>query len=95
MGLDDVDFAITVERSDGSEVSVPLDFDFSDVTHRELGEMAELDLSQLGEVTDEQALAAGLMFVRLRRRVPEASWDGFAPFVTGLFDAESSVVEVR
>lgn len=87
-------FAITVERDDGSTSSIPLDFDFADLTQRELAAAAQLDLSLLGELTDEEALASSFVFIRLLRDVPEASWEGFAPFIAGLFRGDAALVEV-
>lgn len=91
-------FAIRVEMGDGSTRSVPLDLDFDDVTAGEWAIVSALakdgQLDVLNGVDEDRGLAVCLMFIKLRRDVPEAQFAGFADFALKLLDADESVVEV-
>lgn len=91
MGLDG--FSFRVEMEDGTTRTIPLDFDFSDITQAEVDEVARFPLPD-GDYPPEHVVAAGLLFLKIRREIPEAEPEGFYPFALALLAGDGSVVEV-
>lgn len=96
MGLDDfedVAFSIRVETGDDT-VEVPFDYDPSDLSGQEWEAMSRVDLTALPtDVTNEQALACAVIWVKARRHHP-VEWDGLGPVLARLMKGDGRVVEV-
>lgn len=72
--------SIGVVLPDGSTVRAPFDPDASKLTADDWRLVGELDSQILGDVDDELAVTAAILFVNLRRHVPAADWETFGPF---------------